>query len=346
MADLRHRLATLKARADAGRWTEVLKATQAAEAEARALGYQPLVAEILLLEGQAYGRSNAAKAAEKALLQAFWAADAAHHDDVRATAGTESCSFSAARRACSTEAERWAGTTEAVLQRLGGHELLRSWHLNNIGSVRGVMGDHEAALLAQQQAVGLKEKALGRDHPDVGISEGNIAVELTGLGRNQEALAHVDRAVTLIETGLGAGHPVLATQLNNRGETLAALGRQREARYSFERARVIWERELGLEDRNLAYALTGIGLSYLAENDPGSALAPLERAYKIREAREVDPSRLAETRFGLARSLWEANRDRMRARTLAEQAREGYAKGESKAKVVEVEGWLRGRGSS
>jgi len=163
---------------------------------------------------------------------------------------------------------------------------------------------------------------------------------------HQEALAHVDRAVVLIENGMGASHPVMATQLNNRGETLAALGRQREARHSFERARVIWERELGLEDRNLAYALTGIGLSYLAENDPGSALAPLERAFKIREAHEVDPSRRAETRFALARSLWDANRDRMRARTLAEQAREGYAKGEVKAKVVEVDGWLRGRGAS
>jgi len=345
VADLRHRLAALKARSDAGRWTEVLKATQAAEAEARVLGYQPLVAEILLLEGQVYGRSNATKAAEKTLVEAFWAADAAHHDDVRATAATEIVFVFGCQEGIFPEAGRWAGTAEAVLQRLGGHELMRAWQLNNIGAVRGLRGDHAAELLAQQQALGLKEKALGRDHPDVGISEGNMAVALAGLGRNQEALTHVDRAVALIENGLGASHPVLATQLNNRGETLAALGRQREARHSFERARVIWERELGLEDRNLAYALTGIGLSYLAESDPGSALAPLERAFKIREAREVDPSRLAETRFALARSLWEANRDRMRARSLAEQAREGYAKGEVKAKVAEVDGWLRGRGS-
>jgi len=324
----------------------VLKATQAAEAEARVLGYQPLVAEILLLEGQAYGRSNAAKAAETTLLQAFWAADAAHHDDVRATAATEIVFVFGCQEGMFAEAERWAGTAEAVLQRLGGHELMRSWYLNNIGAVRGLMGDHAASLLAQQQAVGLKEKALGRDHPDVGISEGNMAVELISLGRNQEALAHADRAVALIETGLGASHPELATQLNNRGETLAALGRQREARHSFERARVIWERELGLEDRNLAYALTGIGLSYLAEDDASSALAPLERAYKIREAHELDPSRRAETRFALARSLWETNRDRARARALAEQAREAYTKGDAKAKVVEVDGWLRARGGA
>jgi Tfp pilus assembly protein PilF len=344
VAGLRHRLADLKARLDAGQWKEVLKAAQAAEAEARAIGYQPLVADILLIEGQAFGRSNDVKAAEKTLVQAYWAADAARHDEVRATAATEVVFVFGYQEGMFDEAERWSGTAEAVLQRLGGHEPLRAWQLNNIGAVRGLRGDRRAALVAMQEALALKEKALGRDHPDVGISEGNLAVELAGLGRNQEALAHVDRAIVLIENGLGASHPVLATQLNNRGEFLGALGRQREARHAFEQARVIWERELGLEDRNLAYALTGIGVSYLAENDPGSALAPLERAFKIREAYEVDQSRRAETRFALARSLWEANRDRMRARALAEQAREAYAKGEAKAKAAEVERWLRARG--
>ncbi len=81
------------------------------------------------------------------------------------------------------EAERWSGTAEAVLQRMGGHELLRAWLLNNIGAVRGMRGERGAALLAQQQAMALKERALGHDHPDVGVSEGNIAVELAGLSR-------------------------------------------------------------------------------------------------------------------------------------------------------------------
>ena len=173
----------------------------------------------------------------------------------------------------------------------------------------------QAALQAQQQALALKEKALGHDHPDVGVSEGNIAVELAGLARNQEALTHVDRAVALIENGLGASHPVLATQLNNRGEILDALGRQREARQSFERARVIWERELGLEDRNLAYALTGIGITYLARERSGQrAGAAGARATRFARRTRWIRSRRAETRFALARSLWEANRDRARAR--------------------------------
>ena len=341
--DLRRRLAELKARSDAGRWKEVLKGIQTAESEARAIGHLPLVAEILHLEGGVLGRSNDAKAAETKLTEAFWAADASRHDEVRAAVATELLWVLGYQKGMYEEAERWSGTADAVLQRIGGHELLRAWQLNNIGAVRGLRGDPKAALLAQQQALVLKEKALGHDHPDVGVSEGNIAVELAGLARNQEALTHVDRAVRLLENGLGASHPDLATQLSNRGEILAALGRSREARQSFERARVIWERELGLEDRNLAYALTGIGVTYLAENEPGSALAPLERAFKIREAQEVDWSRRAETRFALARSLWETNRDRPRARALAEQAREGYAKSTVKAKAAEVDNWLRAR---
>ena len=89
VTELRHRLAELKARSDAGRWKEVLLATMRAEREARALGYLPLMAEILHLEGGVLGRSNDAKAAEEKLTEAFWAADASRHDEVRASAATE-----------------------------------------------------------------------------------------------------------------------------------------------------------------------------------------------------------------------------------------------------------------
>ena len=141
-------------------------------------------------------------------------------------------------------------------------------------------------------------------------------------------------------------HPDLATQLNNRGEILNALGRSRDARASFEKARIVWERELGLDNRNLAYALTGIGVSYLSEGDASNAIVPLERAFKIREAEETDPSRRAETRFALARALWESGRDRLRARSLAEQAHDSYAKAELKTHVAEVDSWLHLHGAT
>jgi tetratricopeptide (TPR) repeat protein len=189
----------------------------------------------------------------------------------------------------------------------------------------------------------LKQKALGRDHPDVGVSEGNLAVALQGLGRHTEALMHVDRSIGLLENGLGPGHPALAIQLNNRGEILNTLGRPADARKAFDRARIIWERELGADSRYLAYGLTGIGVSYLSEGSAGNALVPLERAFRIRQSQETDGAKQAETGFALARALWESNRDRARARTLAEHARKAYADLAAKSNVAEIDAWLRNR---
>ncbi len=343
---LRHRLAEVKALFDAGRYREGLRDAPRLIDEARALDYQPVLAEALGLMGTMYHKENDSRTAEKLLVDSYLAADASRHDEVRAEDATALVWVVGYQQGRYADAQRWAKYAEAILRRLGGHELQQAWLLNNLGCVYDLQGDREGSLRAQQQGLALKERALGRDHPDVGISEGNLAVALEALGRNQEALEHVDRSIEILENGLGAGHPDLATQLNNRGEILNTLGRSRDARASFEKARIIWERELGLDNRNLAYALTGIGVSYLVEGDPLSALVPLERAFKIREKQETDPSRRAETRFALARALWESGRDRGRARALAEDARESYAKAAVKTKLAEVDTWLHVHGAS
>jgi tetratricopeptide (TPR) repeat protein len=340
--DVRRRLADLNARFDAGRWREGLKEGPLLAAEARALGYQPLIAEALRIVGRQYTRLSNGPAAAQALQEAYWAADASRHDEVRADVASILVWVTGYLEGQAGEAQRWGKTAEAVLARLGGHEVLRSWLLNNQASVGELQNRREEALLAHQQALALKEKALGRNHPDVGISEGNMAVVLEDLNRNQEALVHVERSIAILTQGLGADHPDLATQVSNRGEILNGLGRYREARESFERARIVWERELGLDHRNLGYALTGIGESFLAEGDASSALAPLERALTIREQHETEPSRLAETRFALARALWDTNRDRARARTLAQRAKDGYAQTSIASKLADVDGWLHG----
>jgi serine/threonine protein kinase/tetratricopeptide (TPR) repeat protein len=347
VGDLRRRLAELKARSDAGRWRDSIHEGEELLREARNVGYRPLIAETLMVLGFNQLKITDSIAGEASLQEAFWQADASRDDDVRADAATSLVWDYGYLQSKFKEADRWATMSEAVLTRLGGHDLQRAWLLNNKGGVDEVQGHKEEALRAHEEALALKTRAWGSaDHPDVGLSEGNIAVVLQDLGRYQEALAHVDRAVTIATQGLGAEHPDLAVQMSNRGEILNLLGRYREARQSFERARIIWERELGLEARNLAYALTGIGESYLAEGDAVSAVVPLERAWKIRAAKEADPERRGETLFALARALWDSERDRLRAEALAHEARDAYGKTEVKAKLAEVDAWLARRKKS
>ena len=88
VASLRRQLADLKARFDAGRWKETLQNAPALVASARALGYQPLIAEVLVLMGDMFTKANDPKDAEKTLIEAFWVADASRHDEVRAEVAT------------------------------------------------------------------------------------------------------------------------------------------------------------------------------------------------------------------------------------------------------------------
>jgi eukaryotic-like serine/threonine-protein kinase len=339
VGELRNRLANLKASFDSGRWKATLNDFPNLTADTRALGYQPLVAETLYLTGLMLAKTSDAPAAEKAMVEAFWLADASRHDEVRAQAATNLIFVVGYGQGRFAEAYKWAQAANTVLQRLGGHELLHAWLLNDLGCVYHLEGQKEAALRALEESLALKEKALGRDHPDVGLSEANIGLFYQALGKGQEALAHLDRSITLLESSLGRGHPDLAVSLSNRGETLNALGRYREARTSFERAAIIWERELGSDNVNLGYALTGIGMSYLEENNPASALVPLERAFRVRVTQETESSRRAETAFALAKALWGANRDRARAMTLAERAADDFRKAKALLKVDEVNRW-------
>jgi hypothetical protein len=96
------------------------------------------------------------------------------------------------------------------------------------------------------------------------------------------------------------------------------------------RALAIWEGTAGREHPDVAYALQGLGDTHLAAGRPADAIAPLERALTIRAAGSV-PDDLAETRFALARALWDAGRDRPRARTLAGEAEAGLAAAIDKA---------------
>jgi tetratricopeptide (TPR) repeat protein len=343
---LRQRLAELKAQFDAGRWRDGAKKASGLVAQAREIRYQPLVAEALKLLGLISYKSDNAPEAERAYTESYWISDASRHDEVRAEAAVMLVFVVGYQQSRYSEARRWATAAESVLQRLGGHDLLRAWLLNDLGAVYFAEGQKDAAVVAMQQAVDLKRKALGPEHPDVGVSEGNVGIVLAELGRYQEALAHIRRSLESQERGLGAAHPDLADQITNQGEVLNALGRSLEARQSFERARTIWEREVGPESRSLAYALTGIGVSYLVEGSPAKALVPLERAHKIRQSLEPNPGKRAETSFALARALWESNRDRGRARALAEEARTGFEKAVAQSKVAEVKTWLANHGAS
>jgi hypothetical protein len=73
---------------------------------------------------------------------------------------------------------------------------------------------------------------------------------------------------------------------------------------------------------------------------PAKAIPLLERALEIRRAANADPTLIAETRFALARALWDGGQ-RKRAVAEATSARAAFAASPDRAaEVAEVDAWF------
>ena len=113
--ELRERLGRLKARFDAGRWKETLKDGRRTRGRGARLGYQPLLRKPLRCRADAACRSNESAAAEKALTEAFWVADASRHDEVRAEAAANLVFVVGYQQRRFAEGAAWATSAKRVL---------------------------------------------------------------------------------------------------------------------------------------------------------------------------------------------------------------------------------------
>jgi serine/threonine protein kinase/tetratricopeptide (TPR) repeat protein len=318
---LRDRLAGVKALRTAGRYAPALQmATQVVEG-ARAVDYPPVLAEAL--SSLAYLQTDVGKIveADANYEEANWLAEASRHDELVAEVAVHEIYVIGYGEHDLTRAQRWIRHAQAFLDRLGGHDLLRAWMLNNTGSALQAHGDLEQAVASYRRALQIKERVLGRDDPDVAYTLTNLADTLTDLGRPQEALELSNRGVEVIGRALGWQHGDMAVQLAIRASILNQLGRYGEALRDAEHALQIHDRDLATDDNVLLYALAPLGEATLGLRLLDRAVPSLERALSIAQ-KDAVAMELPRLRFALARALWERNAsgDRPRALSLARTA--------------------------
>jgi serine/threonine protein kinase/tetratricopeptide (TPR) repeat protein len=312
--DLRQRLVEVKALQDAGQYSRALADTVQIVAAARDAAYRPLIAEALNRLARLQLDTGHPQEADTNFEEALWIAEASSHDEVVTDVATTQIFVAGYIERDMPKARRWIRQAESFLERMGGHDLLRAWMLNNIGVVLDANGDREGAAVELFKALHIKERVLGKDHPDVSYTLLNLADTLSALGRHREALELSNRGVDIVGRSFGLNHPRLEGQLANRAEILNHLGRYDDARADAERAVEIHEAETGLE-MNLIYALLPLGEAQLGLGQPERALAPLQRALRLAEDSNLEDV-IPRLRLALARALWDSGGDKRRARAL------------------------------
>jgi tetratricopeptide (TPR) repeat protein len=83
-----------------------------------------------------------------------------------------------------------------------------------------------------RRALDIREKALGRDHPDVAVSLNNLAELYQSQGRYAEVEPLLQRSLVIREKALSRDHPDVASALNNLAELYRNQGRYRRSSMS------------------------------------------------------------------------------------------------------------------
>ena len=95
---------------------------------------------------------------------------------------------------------------------------------NNLAMLLRVKGDYDAAEPLFREALAMRRRVLGDDHPHVAGSLSNLAFLLSSKGDNDGAEPLCREALAMRRRLLGDEHPDVATALNNLGSLLSDKG--------------------------------------------------------------------------------------------------------------------------
>jgi tetratricopeptide (TPR) repeat protein len=139
------------------------------------------------------------------------------------------------------------------------------------------------ATLLLREALAIREKACGPEHPDTATSLNNLAGLLLDQGDLVGARPLYQRALTIREKVCGPEHPDTAMSLNNLALVLKEQGDLVGARPLYQRALAVAERVLGPDHPRTARSLNNLAILLNAHGDPVKARPLYERALAIAE---------------------------------------------------------------
>ncbi len=123
-------------------------------------------------------------------------------------------------------------------------------------------GEYDRAVVVAKKALGIAEKNVGSNHPDVATSLNNLAELYRTQGQYEQAEPLYKRALAIDEKALGSDHPNVAIDLNNLALLYYTQGQYEQTEPLYERALAIWEKALGPDHPDVATSLNNLALLY------------------------------------------------------------------------------------
>jgi CHAT domain-containing protein/tetratricopeptide (TPR) repeat protein len=152
--------------------------------------------------------------------------------------------------------------------------------LSNLATKIGNQGRFDEALGLHRQSLALREKLLGKVHPDVGLSLGNIGYILSQK-RDYQAADEPLRQAVAIGRKVGDKSLAFSSQLNNLSGNLDELKRHSEAEILLKEALAIRRAALPATHPLIATSLNNLGFNAGAQGQKEKATALFREALTI-----------------------------------------------------------------
>ena len=171
-------------------------------------------------------------------------------------------------------------------------ELISKWDLefpeaarllNETGFYLLERGRYTAVEPLFEQALVIREKVLGPEHPDVAWSLNKLATLCRIQGQNARAELLQERALAIREKVLGPEHPDVAQSLNGLAVLRRVQGQHAEAEALYKRGLAIREKAFGPEHPDVAQSLNKLAEIYDDQARYAEAEPLYKRALAIRE---------------------------------------------------------------
>lgn len=271
IAAIRRELAAVTAAREAGLASASRDRAEPLVARARAVGYGPLLAQVLLAWARA--KSDAGAPLDEMVApgsEAAHLADRGRDDGTRADAATCLVQWMA-EGSRFAEAERWSEFGDGALERSGSDAARKEDWLLAMGMLRDHQGRFEEAAAFDREALEAARRAGGKPET-VARAQKILAYGVVSLGQREEAQQLADEADQTIARTMGEDHPGRIEYLMARGYVAGETGDHRGA-LDLERQAITLAERVAPDDGNLPTLYNNV-CSELFENGQCSDALP------------------------------------------------------------------------
>jgi hypothetical protein len=315
VADVRKRIAGVKAYVDAGRYSDAQRLLEPLTVDARALGYGPLTAESEGILGAVHLVQDHVKEAEAVLRLAAYDGEAARSDLITARAWVNLVFLVGFQAERPKEGHELARLAEASIKRLPTrHRELEAMLLDGEGALCERERKYDQAIEFAERALALRREVPVIDEPRIANGMNNLA-ELTEKQRPfdpaayERSLEYYEQERAIMERTVPAGHPDYAYLEANVAIALAGAGRPSEAAPRYEHALAALEAAFGKDSSDVPWLLMAWSETELFLHHFAHAEALARRALAIRVAAlGPDHADVAPAHSALARILVDTQR--------------------------------------